>query len=176
MNQVPEPMIDPALAADFRTAMRRIASSVTLVTGRDVDGTPHGMTASAVIPVSMDPPSMLVAANQGSGLHPVVQSTGKFCVNLLGESHLDLLMPFSQSSRRGERFASGDWQEGANSLLYLRSAPAAIFCELDHHVDYGTHTLFIGRVTGVRLYGHAVDPLVWFNGASAGVSREAALA
>lgn len=176
MNQTPELTIDPALAADFRTAMRRIASSVTLVTGRDFGGNPHGMAASAVIPVSMDPPSMLVSANQGSGLHSVVQSTGKFCVNLLGETHLDLLLPFSQSARRTERFASGDWQEGINALLYLSSAPAAIFCELDHHVDYGTHTLFIGRVTGVRLYDREVDPLVWFNGASAGVSREVALA
>ncbi|MFM0295048.1 MULTISPECIES: flavin reductase family protein [Paraburkholderia] len=176
MNQTPELTIDPVLAADFRTAMRRIASSVTLVTGRDLGGNPHGMAASAVIPVSMDPPSMLVSANQGAGLHSVVQSTGKFCVNLLGESHLDLLLPFSQSSRRTERFASGDWYEGTDSLLYLSSAPAAIFCELDHHVGYGTHTLFIGRVTAVRLYDREVDPLVWFNGASAGVSREVALA
>ncbi|WP_053063913.1 flavin reductase family protein [Caballeronia mineralivorans] len=169
-------MFDPALAGDFRIAMRRIASSVTLVTSRDSHGNPHGMAASAVIPVSMDPPSMLVAANRSSGLHPVVQSTGHFCINLLGESHLDLLPPFSQSSRRSERFASDEWREGTSSLLYLTGAPAAIFCELDHHVDYGTHTLFIGRVTGVRLFDQDVDPLLWFNGASAGVSREAAIA
>jgi flavin reductase (DIM6/NTAB) family NADH-FMN oxidoreductase RutF len=176
MNLTPQLIVDPALAADFRTAMRRIASSVTLVTSRDPAGNPHGMAASAVIPVSMDPPSMLVAANQSSGLHPVVQSTGQFCVNLLAESHLDLLQPFSQSARRSERFASGDWREGVNSLLYLCSAPAAVFCELDHYVDYGTHTLFIGRVTGVRLYNQEVDPLLWFNGASASVSREVAIA
>jgi flavin reductase (DIM6/NTAB) family NADH-FMN oxidoreductase RutF len=164
------------VAADFRAAMRRIASSVTLVTSRDSAGDPHGMAASAVVPVSMDPPSMLVAANQSSGLHPVVRSNRQFCVNLLAKSHLDLLQPFSQSARRNERFASSDWREGANSLPYLISAPAAIFCELDQYVDYGTHTLFIGRVTGVRLFNREVDPLVWFSGASATVSREMVVA
>lgn len=162
---------DLTLAADFRNAMRRIASSVTLVTSRDSDRTPHGMAASAVIPVSMDPPSMLVAANRSSGLHPVVLETRCFCVNLLGEAHQELLEPFSQSTRREERFTAGDWQEGPNSLLYLASAPAAIFCELDHEVDYGTHTLLIGRVTGVRLFDADIDPLLWFNGAGARVSR-----
>lgn len=167
---------NPVLAMDFRNAMRRIASSVTLVTTRDADGMPHGMAASAVIPVSMDPASMLVAANRSASLNPIVRASGRFCVNLLGEAHEDLLAPFSDSSRRGERFASDEWREGDGSLLYLASAPAAIFCDLDHEVDYGTHTLLIGRVTGVRLFDADIDPLLWFNGAGASVSRARAMA
>nr|WP_315593624.1 flavin reductase family protein [uncultured Cupriavidus sp.] len=175
MSSVPISPIQTAdeqsLASDFRNAMRRIASSVTLVTSRDAELRPHGMAASAVIPVSMDPPSMLVAANRSSGLHPVVLANRRFCVNVLGEAHHELLAPFSQSSRREERFVSGDWQEGPHSLLYLPTAPAAVFCELDQQIDYSTHTLLIGRVIGVRLYDEVIDPLLWFNGAGARVSR-----
>ncbi|WP_175687383.1 flavin reductase family protein [Burkholderia multivorans] len=165
-----------AVAADFRNAMRRLASSVTLVTSLDEYGAPHGMAASAVIPVSMDPPSMLVAANRSSGLHPVVRSRGSFCVNLLADNHQELLLPFSQSARRTERFAAGGWREGYASLLYLPSAPAAMFCELDQEIDYGTHTLFVGRVMSVRLYDEECDPLLWYNGAGTSVSRPRAFA
>lgn len=167
----PPEAVDTNVSDDLRQAMRRLASSVTLVTTLDPDGRPHGMAASAVIPVSMDPPSMLVAANRGSGLHPVVRASGKFCINVLGEAHQDLLPAFSQSSRRHERFASTEWREGIGSLRYLAHAPAAVFCELDQQVDYGTHTLFIGRVIGVRLFDETVDPLIWYNGASATLAR-----
>lgn len=160
-----------ALALAFRDAMRRVASSVTLVTTRDAQGTPHGMAASAVIPVSMDPPSLLVAVNRSAGLHPALSAEGRFCVNLLAGEHHPLLGAFSQSSRRAERFASRDWDVDADALPCLSTAPAAVSCEVDQRVDYGSHTLFIGRVTGVRLAGRHAEPLVWFDGAGTGLSR-----
>lgn len=158
------------VATAFRDAMRRVASSVTLITTRDAEGSPHGMAASAVIPVSMDPPAILVAINRSSGLHPALSTHGRFCVNLLAGAHHGLLGAFAQSSRRSERFAAGDWQDGCDSLPFLASAPAAVSCEVEQRLDYATHTLFIGRVTDVRLAGEDCDPLVWFNGCGAAVS------
>lgn len=114
---------------------------------------------------------MLVAANRSASMNPIVRTAGRFCVNLLGEAHENLLAPFSNSSRRAERFCSEEWQEGDGSLLYLACAPAAIFCDLDHEFDYGTHTLLIGRVTDVRLFNAEIDPLIWFDGAGARVAR-----
>lgn len=164
------------LASDFRDAMRRIASSVTLITTRDAQGTPHGMAASAVIPVSMDPPSILVAVNRSSGLHPALSAEGRFCVNLLAGEHQPLLGAFSQSARRAERFTSNDWDDASDELPRLSSAPAAVSCEVDQRVDYGSHTLFIGRVTGVRLTCEHNEPLVWFDGAGASLAPRAAVA
>jgi flavin reductase (DIM6/NTAB) family NADH-FMN oxidoreductase RutF len=159
------------VAAAFRDAMRRIASSVSLITTCDAQGAPHGMAASAVIPVSMDPPSILVAVNRSSGLHPVISAKGRFCVNLLADAHHPLLGAFSQSSRRAERFTGGEWSEDCDSLPCLESAPATVSCEVDQRLDYATHTLFIGRVTDVHLAEGCPDPLVWFDGAGVGVSR-----
>lgn len=157
-------------AAAFRDAMRRVASSVMLVTTRDAHGVPHGMAASAVIPVSMDPPALLVAINQSAGLHPTLSAQGRFCVNLLASAHRPLLDAFSQSARRQERFATGDWHSGPSAPPCLASSPAAVMCELDQRVDYGTHSLFIGRVIDVHLAEGSADPLVWFNGAGVAVS------
>ena len=159
------------VANSFKDAMRRVASSVTLITTRDADGSPHGMAASAVIPVSMDPPAILISVNRSSGLHPTLSTHGRFCVNLLSGSHHPLLGAFAQSSRRAERFVTGDWEDGSDTLPFLTSAPAAVTCEVDQRIDYATHTLFIGRVTDVHLADEHLDPLVWFNGSGVGVSE-----
>lgn len=156
---------DLTLARTFKTAMRRVASTVMLVTTVDEQGAPHGMAASSVISVSMEPPSMLVAVNRDASMHPVLARTRRYCVNVLGSGQLDLLAPFSQSSLRGQRFASGDWRRGIDGLPFLGSAPAAIFCEADQLIDYGTHTLCLGRVIDVA-FGSEPQPLVWLDGAA----------
>jgi flavin reductase (DIM6/NTAB) family NADH-FMN oxidoreductase RutF len=159
------------LGADLKTAMRRLAGSVAIVTSRDADGLPHGMAASAVMPVSMEPPSMLVAVNRSAGLHAVLQLSRRYCINLLADDQHALLEPFSQSVLRAQRFHSGPWRdawsEQAAPLPWLDGAGAVIECIVDDAVDYGSHTLFIGRVTDVRVDQAPVDrhpPLVWLAG------------
>jgi flavin reductase (DIM6/NTAB) family NADH-FMN oxidoreductase RutF len=176
MSSLPDSPAALDVATAFRDAMRRVASSVTLITTRDANGEPHGMAASAVIPVSMDPPAILVAVNRTSGLHPALSAQGRFCVNLLAGAHHPLLGAFSQSSRRGERFVTGDWQDSSDSLPCLTSALAAVSCEVDQRVEYATHTLFIGRVTAVQLAEGQSDPLVWFDGAGMAVSSRCKVA
>lgn len=169
--QVPMP-------AGFREAMRRLAASVMIVTSRDRDGLPHGMVASSVIPVSMDPPSMLVAVNRDAGLHPVLMRTRRFCVNLLADQQHHLLAPFSQSALRSQRFRSDDWcsawTDDSAQMPWLPDAPAAIECVVDLATDYGTHTLFVGRVLNVHCATAttgATAPLVWLAGRRAALGR-----
>jgi flavin reductase (DIM6/NTAB) family NADH-FMN oxidoreductase RutF len=172
------------LSADLKEAMRRLASSVAIVTSRDPDGQPHGMAASAVIPVSMDPPSMLVAVNRDAGLHPVLQRSRRYCINLLADDQHPLLKPFSQTALREQRFRSDDWRDawtsGDGPLPWLDGAPAAIECEVDQTLDYGTHTLFVGRVVRVRCAPtetatgtSAPQPLVWLAGQRARLAAAA---
>lgn len=163
--------LDLDLGAGLKTAMRRLAGSVSIVTSRDEEGQPHGMAASAVMPVSMDPPSMLVAVNRSAGLHAVLQHSGRYCINLLADDQHALLEPFSQSTLRAQRFRSGPWRdawsERAAPLPWLEGASAVIACIVDQAVDYGSHTLFIGRVTDVRVDPAPVElhpPLVWLAG------------
>jgi flavin reductase (DIM6/NTAB) family NADH-FMN oxidoreductase RutF len=153
------------LTRQFRIAMRRIASSVTVVTTNDDAGRFHGMAASAVISVSMEPPSMLVAVNKAASIHPVLIECNKFCVNVLCDAHGDLIHAFSSTELREERFAFGDWTEGPGGLPYLASAVSSLFCDVDKSIDYGTHTLFLGRVTSVS-DGSDARPLIWLSGAA----------
>ena len=169
-----------AMPAGFRDAMRRLASSVTIVTSRDLQGQPHGMVASSVIPVSMDPPSMLVAVNRDAGLHPVLLHSRRFCVNLLADHQHHLLAPFSQSALRAQRFRSEDWcnawSDDPELLPWLPGAAAVIDCAVDLATPYGTHTLFVGRVLGVQCTAGAhsrAAPLVWLAGQRAALAPAA---
>jgi flavin reductase (DIM6/NTAB) family NADH-FMN oxidoreductase RutF len=107
--------------------MRGIASTVFVITTVDDTG-PHGMAASAVISVSMDPPAMLIAVNRNASINPVLTRSGRFCVNVLADGHGHVVVPFSNSARRHERFLGEDWATGEEGLPVLRSAQGAVFC------------------------------------------------
>jgi len=168
------------MPAGFREAMRRLAATVMIVTGRDMEGQPHGMVASSVIPVSMDPPSMLVAVNRDASLHPVLLRSRCFCVNLLADHQHHLLAPFSQTALRSQRFRSDDWCDAWSNdtrrLPWLPDAPAVVECAVDLATEYGTHTLFVGRVLNVRCTtttASATSPLVWLAGQRAALATTA---
>lgn len=161
-----------ALISDFKGAMRRLASTIAIITTRH-DDTWHGMAATAVTSVTTDPPCLLIAVNRSASLHPPVSAAGKFCVNLLGGQHRELISVFSGALKGAERFQHGRWAAGHEGLPYLQDAAASLFCDLDAHFDHGTHTLFIGAVRQV-VVDPLHDPMVWMNGRSAGVLEAAA--
>lgn len=151
----------------FRASMRITAASVSLVTATDRAGTFHGMAVTSAISVSMSPPSMLVAVNRSASIHPVITETGKFCLNLMGETHFDLLESFSRTELRDRRFAPEHWQEGPEGVPVLQGALASQICVVEAAHDYNTHTVFIGRVDHVILplpSDERLVPLVWMNG------------
>ncbi|HVY99055.1 MAG TPA: flavin reductase family protein [Dongiaceae bacterium] len=152
--------------------MRRFAASVTIVTAVDERGRPHGMAASAVTSVSVDPPSMLVAVNRAASLHPVLARAAHFCINVLGSDQLDVVERFSRSDLRDRRFELGRWVTGTAGLPRLADGRSAIFCRMDRIVDYATHSLHLGVVIDVA-DGEASLPLVWLNGSRAEITSAA---
>ncbi|MCB2085433.1 MAG: flavin reductase [Sphingomonadaceae bacterium] len=149
----------------LRSALRRLPGPVSIVTTHDpAGGGPAGMVASAVIPVSMEPPSMLVAVNRQSSCHACIENAGRFCINLLGTEQRELVAPFSTASLRQSRFETGGW-EFADNIPFLSGAIANLFCKVENTLVHGSHELFIGDVYEVRLAdGSEADPLGWMEG------------
>ena len=159
------------VAEKFRLALRRMPGPVSLVTTCEVGGEdPSGMIASAVIPVSMEPPSMLVAINQSNTTHGVVHRSQRFCINMLGARHKDFVSVFSDPDQRDKRFATGDW-EYDRGLPYLRDARFNIMCRVSDSLVFGTHELFVGEVDEV--WGDPADDfsLGWMEGGFARIER-----
>lgn len=157
------PAEPPQVEKGFRDAMRRLAGTVTVVTVSN-EGERHGTTATAVTSLSMSPPSLLVCFNRDSRLHPLLSAADSFCVNLLHTDNVDVSRLFSSPVSSAERFAGGQWALDEAGAPWLEDAQSCIQCVKDQQIDYGSHTIFIGRVVSVR-NREDVAPLIYCNGA-----------
>jgi flavin reductase (DIM6/NTAB) family NADH-FMN oxidoreductase RutF len=154
------PLNDP-LAAQTKLALRRLASAVAVVTCRDGE-TRHAMTATAVSAMSMQPPSMIVCVNRSTGFHAGLSRARDFAINILHRRQVEISAGCGGNARGEDRFGLGGWSE-ENGVPVLPDAQARIVCSKEHRFDYGSHTIFLGRVTSVGIHGE-VDPLIYVDG------------
>src|SRR5215210_7314824 len=70
---------------EFRAAMGRFASGVTVVTVKREDKRPCGMTVSAFSSVSLEPPLILVCIDKRASVHDCFKEGSHFAVNILAE-------------------------------------------------------------------------------------------
>jgi flavin reductase len=158
------PMVetDPALQDAYRVAMRRVASTVNVIT-ICVGGTPMGITATAMSSISVDPPSLLVCINRTASMHGRMEDVSHFRVNVLHRDQEEMARIFADRRHQALRFADG-WTVDCERPPRLIDAQASFLCRrIDHH-GFGTHSIFIGQVEEVT-YREDVHPLVYLNGA-----------
>jgi len=157
---------------NFINGMRHLAAAVNVISAM-VDGKPRGMVATAVCSVCASPPTLLVCINQTAEMYKSITEGGQFCISVLDEQQFETATMFA-SADRDDRFNHCEWDTIATGAPAIRNALVNFDTELETQVDVGTHTVFLGRVTGMRLSGKG-QPLVYHNGSYAGlkdVSRE----
>jgi flavin reductase (DIM6/NTAB) family NADH-FMN oxidoreductase RutF len=147
------------LRASFKLAMRRFPAAVSVITAADQTRR-HGMTATAVTSLSLDPPSLIVCINRGSLLHDVMTLGRHFCVNVLRKDQADLSAAFSGALPAELRFGLGSWLTSPEGVSYLDDAQINVFCRKVAAVPYGTHTIFIGEAGAVRARD-PIEPLIY---------------
>jgi 4-nitrophenol 2-monooxygenase / 4-nitrocatechol 4-monooxygenase, reductase component len=143
----------------FRDVIGRFATGVTVITTRH-DGRDHGMTASAVSSLSLQPPMLLVCINRASPTGDAMRHSGAFVVNVLAEDQADLAHRFAMPS--SDKFSGVDVARTTLGPVTIAGALAHIECRVVEGVDAGTHTIFIGRVE--RAEGREGAPLAYFRG------------
>lgn len=153
---------DQTLAEKFRHVMRRFAATVTIISAGD-HSERHGMTATAVTSLSVNPPSLLACVNRFGALHDLIQKSETFCINVLHQDQAELSQVFSRAISSEERFTHGHWSVHAKGLPFLLEAQANIFCKKTIAVSCETHTIFIGQAFDTILRSE-VAPLVYSNG------------
>lgn len=153
----------------LKLAMRGLAQSVVIITTAQ-SGERHAMAATAVCPVSMDPPSMLFCINRTASAHPILSKGAAFCINLLADRHEDLARLCSGPTKGEARFGSGAFATDDEGVPYVLDAQANVMCVQDGRVSYGTHDVFFGKVRSVRVAG-AIEPLIYLDGSYVAVAR-----
>ncbi|WP_161880902.1 flavin reductase family protein [Deinococcus alpinitundrae] len=153
----------PVSSQDFRAALSRFASGVTIITARQ-DGEQRGMTASAFVSVSLNPPLILVSVDKRAAMHAVLEAGQAFAVNILSQSQQLLSDHFAGRPDPGLRLP---WSE-LGGLPVLDGAAAQLACTKYQTYDGGDHTLFVGEVQATRLTEKA--PLAYFGGTYRGLT------
>lgn len=159
-NLEAEAAMSEAARADLRGAMRRIASSVAVLSAYGTHG-PAGITATSVASVSVDPPALLICVNRLTRLNDAVVESGAFRVSYLAHDQRDVAGVFGTSGA-GDRFQTGAWDCNAAVGPRLSGAIADIACKLRHRLDHGTHSIFVGDVIDVSVHGGR--PLLYCEG------------
>ncbi|MBK8629163.1 MAG: flavin reductase family protein [Sphingomonadales bacterium] len=157
------PAIPDELPALFRSSMRRLAASVSIVVANGADG-PVGMAATSITSLTVDPPAVLVCVNRATSLHALLVPTAPLSVNLLSKHQQDVSAAFGGGVPREERFKIGSWTTGENGLPSLDAAQANLECVVDAMLAYGTHSIVIARVLRAKV-SEAVAPLIYQDGA-----------
>jgi flavin reductase (DIM6/NTAB) family NADH-FMN oxidoreductase RutF len=147
------------MSSDFRAAMRRFPTGVTVVT-TIVDGAPKGFTANAFASVSADPPMVLVCVNRQARSHPLISAAGHFCVNILRLEQQAIAESFAAHGG-DDPFATLAIERATTGSPVIAEALGFLDCELAEEHSAGTHTIFLGNVLACG--ARDGSPLGYFN-------------
>jgi flavin reductase (DIM6/NTAB) family NADH-FMN oxidoreductase RutF len=151
----------PATVADFREAMSRVASSVSIVS---TDG-PHGIagfTCSAVCSVTDEPPTIMVCINRKSAANAVIKANRVLCVSSLGADQVELSQLFAGVGRvpMSERFVGPNWSVLATGAPYCTTSRVALDCRVADVREVGTHSVIFAEVLSTAHAGDS-EPLIY---------------
>ncbi|WP_374774616.1 flavin reductase family protein [Streptomyces sp. NBC_01310] len=156
---------------EFRAAMARLTAGVCLITAHEAAdgarGEDVGMTATAFMSVSLDPPLVLVSLREGSRMDDLLAEQPLWAVSVLADHQLQVAGRFAMKGRISDRllFADLPYVRGeASGAPLLTGALATLECRTENRVEAGDHTLVIGHVLTAALPSPDSPPLTYFRG------------
>jgi flavin reductase (DIM6/NTAB) family NADH-FMN oxidoreductase RutF/DNA-binding GntR family transcriptional regulator len=149
----------PFDAAQFRHVIGHFMSGVAVVSTAD-GGQLHGMTASAVCSLSLEPPMLVVCLNRSSPTQDAILRSGAFGVSILEQGQDAVAVRFA--TPRPDKFDDVSFHHGPLGQPLLDGSLARLECEVAESVVGGTHRVFIGAVRHADV--RAGSPLAYYRG------------
>lgn len=150
----------PVNNEEFRGALSRFASGVSVVTSKGKDGKLHAITVSAFSSLSLNPPLILICIDNRSSLLEHLAAGCSFAVNILGEEQEMLSRRFA--AKEPDRFEGIGYQEGVSGSPLLDDALTTLECQVVDNYAGGDHTIVVGEVEATHLTDN--KPLLYFRG------------
>ena len=142
-----------------RRVMGRFATGVTLLTTQFDEGV-LGMTANAVMSLSLEPPLIVVAVDKKNSMHERLTQGKCFALNMLRADQEEISRRFAISGPKD--FSGLGLTVAETGAPILVDAIAFVDCKLVEILPGGDHGMFIGEpVAGEIRDG---DPLIFYNG------------
>ncbi|MCO8301218.1 MULTISPECIES: flavin reductase family protein [Streptomyces] len=156
---------------EFRAALSRFTAGVVLVTAHDPEEGPRGedvgMTATAFMSVSLDPPLVMVSVRNGSRMDELLERQPHWAVSVLSEAQRHIAGRFAMKGRISDRLLFADMAvvrgEHTDAPLAV-GALATLECRTEQRVTAGDHTLVVGRVLEASAPAEESGPLTYYRG------------
>src|SRR5438045_5708474 len=130
---------------ELRNALGSFATGVTIITTRDRDGTPHGMTANSFSSVSLNPPLVLWSSSLYAQSLPAFQESPHFCVNILAYDQIELSNKFAKQA--DDKFVDVDHIIPESGATVIVGSAAHVECRNEFRPYGGHHLSLIDHVT-----------------------------
>jgi flavin reductase (DIM6/NTAB) family NADH-FMN oxidoreductase RutF len=143
-----------SVRSDLLRALTAVTTGIYVLTVRDGDER-HGMSASWVTQVSGDPPLIVAAVDRAHRTHAVLERTGAFALNVVGERgrHLEDFF-HSARAQEADNLATVAYEDGASGLPILHGAMVSLECRVQQSHAAGDHTLFVASIERVAERGN----------------------
>jgi flavin reductase (DIM6/NTAB) family NADH-FMN oxidoreductase RutF len=148
---------------EFKHVMRHWASTVTIVTTR-TDELIYGLTATAFSSLSVQPPMVFVSIYRKTRTHPLIESSGIFCVNFLAPTMSHVSDRFAGRVPEQDRFSGLRHHKEVTGAPVLDDAVAFVDCRVAETLVTGDHTIFVGQVEAAGIQKPDQAPLLYFMG------------
>jgi flavin reductase (DIM6/NTAB) family NADH-FMN oxidoreductase RutF len=143
-----------------KVALRAITYGLYVLTASN-DGEFAAGGVNWLTQTSFDPPLVAAGIKADSGLHALVQASGKFAVNVLAEDQLDIGKAFFRStSVEGDLINGHKFEKGvATDAPILDEVPYWFECRVTDTVLGGDHSVFVAEVIGAGVRDASRTPL-----------------
>ncbi|MFE0375171.1 flavin reductase family protein [Streptomyces inhibens] len=156
---------------EFRAALSRLAAGVVLITAHDPDDGPRGedvgMTATAFLSVSLDPPLVMVSVRNDSRMDDLLELQPLWAVSVLSGHQRQIAGRFAMKGRISDRLLFEDIPHvrgEASGAPLIGGALATLECRTEQRVVAGDHTLVLARVLATTIPNEDDGPLMYFRG------------
>lgn len=146
--------------AAFRNALGSFVTGVTIVTARDPEGRPVGLTANSFNSVSLDPPMVLWSLSLDSGNLPAFRDAESWAVHVLASGQQGMSDRFAR--RGADKFAGLGAVDGPEGAPLIEGCAARFGCRARFEYEGGDHAIFLGEV--VDFDRSEADPLIYHGG------------
>ena len=147
----------------YRDTMGLFATGVTVITmasGNEY----HGMTANAVMSVSLTPPLVAVSIALDSFSNRFIREARGFSVNILGQDDVGVALGFARPAARGEELFGEQTVLGPTGDPVLDGSIGYVGCSLRSVYEEGDHSIVVGHVDALLKDVRSPRPLVFFGG------------
>ena len=150
-----------------RDIMGRFATGVTVVTTRYKNGDITGMTANAVMSLSLDPPLVVVSVDKTATMHSALSDGQCYAINILTREQEHLSNRFAMPGPKD--FSDLILRESETGAPILEGTLGYLDCKIVNILPAGDHDMFVGEILAGEL-GEG-NPLLYYGGKYRGIAE-----